>query len=175
MVCCKQCFKQNDLYSKEEHENAKQQLRNFEVITAERITHKGKGTYITSRAIIYAPVGNVNVFKEKEPSVAFIGFSTSIKAMKAFYRTYYDTRDFERASRECSFSGSTSLRRNLKRIAKYLEINRLLSHSFLIDEMFDSNQKELLYTQIIKCCSIGNCDGIYNTYSAIYPRLVEKK
>lgn len=175
MFCSRQCNKKTKLYSEHEHKIAEYQLKGFQVVTAEQIAHRGKGKNITSRAIIYAPVGNASLFsKVNEPKVAIIGFSTSVEAAKDFYEKYSKLNDIGLAAKESAFAGSPSLRNNLIRYANFLGLKNVLSNSFSISEMFNPSQKDILYTQIIKCCSVGKVNGIYKDSSAIYPNFINK-
>jgi len=161
-----------------EFENARKQYPNYDVVTVEMIKHKGNRVKIGCRAIIFSPVGNQGDFwttrgeQLRIPKVAIVGFSTSEEAMK----DYYDMRknvDIDTAARKAAFGGSKQLRENLKRIANFLNLNEYIGSDFKIDEMFDSSQKDIFYTQIVKCCSIGKVNGDFSNSSAIYPNLVE--
>lgn len=181
MDCLKQCFKFTKLYSSEDHNLARQQFKKCTVVTAEKIVHKGNNVNISSRAIVYAPVGNVAVFKDsldtvkRVPKIAIIGFSTSLAAMNNYNQIYLLTNDFNGSCIICSFGGSPVLRRNIIRIVKFLCLKNILGDELSPEDMFNVFQQQILYTQIIKCCSVGNINGVFSDTSAIYPSLVNKR
>lgn len=175
MTCNQECKKDNPLYSSTELKLVGSQHPNYKVITAENIAHKGNQKNIDSRAIIFAPVGNSSLFwnDEKEqlltPQIILIGFSTSYKAMEQFYKLH-KKNDFKTSCKLGSFSGSPILRKNIIQMFDLLG----LGTRFNLDSMFEIEQTNIFYTQIIKCCSVGKVNGVYKDSSAIYPSLVNK-
>lgn len=179
--CNRECSLQKTLFSKQDLDDAKKQFPNYEVITAEKIKHKGNRVCIDSRAIIYSPVGNQEVFwtiSRKQrciPKIVIIGFSTSKAAMQEFYYNKKSKNmDLDTACTMSAFSGSKQLRKNLRRMVRFLNLNVVLGEDFQDEKMFDPYQKHIFYTQIIKCCSLGKVIDFSNS-SAIYPNLIDKK
>ena len=176
--CNRDCSLSKSLFSGNELENARKQYPNYDVVTIEMIKHKGNRVKIDCRAIIFSPVGNQKDFWTPQgeqlriPKVAIVGFSTSKEAMTDYYNMRRDM-DIDTAAKKAAFGGSKQLRKNLKRIANFLNLDEYIGSDFRIDGMFDSNQKDIFYTQTVKCCSIGKVNGVFSNSSAIYPNLVE--
>ena len=61
----------------------------------------------------------------------------------------------------------------MKRMALFLNFRDYLGEAFETENMFHPNQKEIFYTQIVKCCSLGKIKDFSNS-SAIYPSYVNK-
>ena len=177
--CSRECSLQKILFSKKDFDDAKKQFPNYDVITAEKIKHKGNRVNIDSRTIIYSPVGNQEVFwtislkQICTPKIAIVGFSTSKAAMEKFYNIKKSNEDIDTACTLSAFSGSKQLRKNLKRIVHFLNLKCYLGKDFKIETMFDPYQNDIFYTQIIKCCSLGKVIDFSNS-SAIYPNLIDK-
>lgn len=176
--CNRDCSLSKSLFSANELESARKQYPNYDVVTVEMIKHKGNRVKIDCRAIIFSPVGNQKDFWTPQgeqlriPKVAIVGFSTSKEAMIDYYNMC-GYMDIDTAAKKAAFGGSKQLRKNLKRTANFLNLNECINSDFKIDEMFDSNQKDIFYTQTVKCCSIGKVNGVFSNSSAIYPNLVE--
>lgn len=177
--CNRDCSLSKSLFSGNELESARKQYPNYDVVTVEMIKHKGNRVKIDCRAIIFSPVGNQKDFWTTQgeqlriPKVAIVGFSTSKEAMMDYYNNTRKSMDIDTAAKKAAFGGSKQLRKNLKRIADFLNLNECIGSDFKIDEMFESNQKDIFYTQIVKCCSIGKVNGVFSNSSAIYPNFVE--
>lgn len=177
--CNRDCSLSKRLFSGNELENARKQYPNYDVVTVEMIKHKGNRVKIDCRAIIFSPVGNQKDFWTTQgeqlriPKVVIVGFSTSKEAMMDYYNIC-GYMEIDIAAKKAAFGGSKQLRENLKRIANFLSLNEYIGSDFKIDEMFDSNQKDIFYTQIVKCCSIGKVNGVFSNSSAIYPNLVKR-
>lgn len=176
MECTRQCLKENALYSRSEHELAQRTMQGVEALTVERIEHKARRRRVEARALVYAPVGNTTQFVDLVPRVAFIGFSTSPEAMKVYTGKLHDFGDPNQAAVYSSFSGSPELRRNIRRYSQFLELDRMLGCPSDLSSMFCPSQRTFLYTQIIRCCSVGRTSesSEYHNSSAIYPRNIVK-
>lgn len=170
MKCNQECKQVTKLYSQKELQLAKLQYPNYEVVMAENIRHKGNKKVIETRAIIYAPVGNSDMFwsdcKEqlKIPKIILVGFSTSKGAMEEYYRLCKEN-DYKTSCKLSSFSGYKTLRNNIVRMFSFLG----LGTQFNLDKMFEPGQTDIMYTQIVKCCSLGKINENYKDSSAIYP------
>ena len=92
--------------------------------------------------------------------------------MKEFYNNYIINKNIEKSSKISSFGGSTQLRRNLSLMLSFLNI-QIVVENLDIKNIF-RQQNKILFTQIIKCCSIGNVNNRLNNSSAIYPDLIKK-
>ncbi len=177
-ICTKECSMPTTLFSKLDLDLAKKQYPDYSVITAEKIQHRGNRVKIDSRAIIYSPVGNQENFwtisfeQKCIPKIAIVGFSTSKKAMEEFYINLKNM-DTATACRMSAFGGAKQLRRNLIRMADFLNLGMYLGEDFKTENMFHLNQKKIFYTQIVKCCSLGRVKDFSNS-SAIYPSHVDK-
>ncbi|KAF5424064.1 MAG: hypothetical protein C5S44_02505 [Candidatus Methanocomedens sp.] len=178
--CNKECSLSKTLFSQQELDFAKNQFPNYDVVTAEKIKHKDYGTkIIDSRAIIYSPVGNQVDFWDVSgeqisiPKIAIIGFSTSLKAMEDFYKNS-QKMDIDIACKISAFGGALQLRKHLKLVAKFLNFEKYLGKDFKSEKMFESYQKDIFYTQIIKCCSLGKIDK-FSKSTAIYPNKIVDK
>ena len=184
--CSNECSLPKILFSKEDYDKAKNDFPYYDVITVEKIKHKGRGFEIYSRAIIHSPVGNQVDFwtvtgeQIRVPKIAIIGFSTSPKAMEEFY-VNLNNMDVDTACKISAFGGSPKLRKNLKLMARFLNFNKYLGNDFQSENMFKSNQKDVFYTQIIKCCSLGLKYDLkkkrakFSSSTAIYPNKIVDK
>lgn len=179
-MICKFACRENNVSLTEEVDVAKGQHPGRCVMVVENIPHIGKGgARIDNRAILFAPVGNQSVFWDDSfreivvPKIAIVGFSTSLKAADDFYNNYRESNNFKKACVDSSFGGSKKLRKNIVRYANFLNFGKIIGPSFNADNMFDSQQKDIYYTQIIKCCSVGKTNGEYQNTSAIYPNKID--
>ena len=190
--CMQECSVPTILFSKPDLDIAKKQYPDYSIITAEKIKHKGQGRkdkdgksivpIIESRVIIYSPVGNQDNFWTISyeqiciPKIAIVGFSTSKEAMKEFYERL-KTMDAASACRMSAFGGLGDLQKNLIRMANFLNFKEYFGDDFEPKKMFHNTQKNIFYTQIVKCCSLGKVEDKedFTNTSAIYPSNVINK